>query len=51
MNSESREKIKRISHLQQPWLEKRVGYKEDEPGNETIDEKSVERFYIENGLV
>lgn len=42
--------LERISHSQQPWLEKRVGYKEDEPGNELIEEKSVERFYIENGL-
>ena len=42
--------LERISHSQQPWLEKRVGYKEDEAGNEIIDEKSVERFYVENGL-
>lgn len=42
--------LERISHSQQPWLEKRIGYKENEPGNEMIDEKSVERFYIGNGL-
>ncbi|MBQ9768036.1 MAG: DUF4065 domain-containing protein [Lachnospiraceae bacterium] len=42
--------LERISHSQQPWLEKRVRYKEDEPGNELIEEKSVERFYIESGL-
>ncbi len=39
-----------ISHSQQPWLEKRVGYRADQAGNEVIDEESVRRFYVENEL-
>lgn len=39
-----------ISHSQKPWLEKRNGYKADEPSNETIDEKSLENFFINNQL-
>lgn len=42
--------LEKISHLQEPWIEKRIGYRENEPGNEVIDEQSVERFYKENGL-
>lgn len=27
-----------ISHSQDPWIEKRIGYRDDEPGNEVIDQ-------------
>lgn len=42
--------LEMVSHTQEPWLEKRVGYKANEQGKEVIDEKSVERFYKQNGL-
>ncbi len=42
--------LEKISHSQEPWREKRVGYKDNEAGREAIDEESVERFYIENDL-
>lgn len=42
--------LERISHTQSPWLEKRVGYKADEAGNEFISEDSIKNYYIENGL-
>ncbi|MGN1085304.1 MAG: type II toxin-antitoxin system antitoxin SocA domain-containing protein [Lachnospiraceae bacterium] len=42
--------LEMISHSQEPWMEKRIGYQENEPGNEVIEERSVEQFYKENGL-
>jgi len=42
--------LEKISHIQEPWLEKRVGYEENEFGNEVIDEKSVKKYYIEHEL-
>lgn len=42
--------LEKISHMQTPWLEKRVGYDDKEPGNQIIDEKSIQKFYIENNL-
>ena len=42
--------LEMISHLQLPWLEKRVGYKPDESGTELIDEESVKQYYIHNKL-
>ncbi len=42
--------LEKISHLQKPWWEKRIGYKKDEVGNEVIDEASIREYYIENGL-
>ena len=39
-----------ISHSQEPWLEKRVGYRDDEPGNEVIDETSLKNFFVDNQL-
>lgn len=42
--------LEMISHLQLPWLEKRVGYKSDESGTELIDEEAVKQYYIHNKL-
>ena len=42
--------LEKISHSQEPWKEKRIGYKEDEVGREVIDENSIRSFYIENML-
>ena len=42
--------LERISHSQEPWLEKRIGYKEDEAGREVIEEDSIKRFYINHKL-
>ncbi len=42
--------LEMISHSQSSWLEKRVGYREDEAGNEIIDENSVRIFYETNEL-
>lgn len=39
-----------ISHKQTPWLEKRTKYSKNEAGHESIDEKSIKRYYIENEL-
>lgn len=39
-----------ISHSQDPWIEKRVGYKEDEPSNEVIDEAALKNFFVNNQL-
>ena len=39
-----------ISHSQQPWIEKRVGYRADQAGNEVIDEDAIRKFYVENEL-
>lgn len=42
--------LEMISHMQTPWIEKRVGYKADEAGNEIISEESIKLYYIENEL-
>ena len=42
--------LEKISHSQEPWKEKRIGYKEDEAGREVIDEDSIKEFYTERGL-
>lgn len=42
--------LEMISHSQTPWQEKRMGYRSDEKSQEVIDEKQMEKFYIENGL-
>lgn len=42
--------LEMISHAQKPWKEKRIGYKDNEAGQEVIDEKSIEEFYIEKDL-
>ena len=39
-----------ISHSQDPWIEKRIGYRDDEPGNEVIDENSLKNYFIKNRL-
>jgi len=38
--------LEMISHSQKPWKDKRVRYKENEAGQEVIDEKSIEEFYV-----
>lgn len=42
--------LENISHSQQPWEEKRIGYKDDEAGQEVIDQNSIKSFYINNNL-
>lgn len=42
--------LEKISHSQRPWREKRVGYKENEAGQEVIDEKSIKAYYVEKDL-
>ena len=42
--------LENISHTQDPWKEKRVGYKDDEAGNELIDEQSIKNYYMKFGL-
>ena len=42
--------LEKISHSQEPWKEKRVGYKEDEAGRKVIDENAIKVFYTENML-
>ncbi len=42
--------LEMISHSQIPWKEKREGYANDEKCQEVIDEKSIEKFYVENDL-
>lgn len=42
--------LEKISHSQTPWMEKRVGYGDDEPGNETVDESSLKKFFVEHQL-
>lgn len=39
-----------ISHLQTPWIEKRVGYGDDAPCSEAVDQKSIKKYFIENRL-
>ena len=42
--------LEMISHSQTPWLEKRVGYRADEAGNEIIDELSMKKFFVDKQL-
>ena len=42
--------LENISHSQEPWREKRIGYKDDEAGQEVIDQESIKAFYIKNNL-
>ena len=42
--------LERISHSQTPWLEKRVGYRDDEAGDEIIDELSMKKFFVDKQL-
>ena len=42
--------LEMISHSQTPWIEKRIGYKDDEASNEIIDEVSMKQFFIEKQL-
>ena len=42
--------LEKISHSQELWKEKRIGYKDDEAGREVIDEDSIRLFYTENML-
>jgi uncharacterized phage-associated protein len=42
--------LERISHSQEPWKEKRIGYKEDEAGREVIEEASIKMFYTNHEL-
>ncbi len=42
--------LEKISHLQKPWQEKRIGYKDDEVGREAIEESSIKLFYAERKL-
>ena len=42
--------LEMISHAQLPWIEKRIGYKTDEPGQEIIDEDAVKKYYIAHEL-
>lgn len=42
--------LERISHSQEPWKEKRIGYKEDESGREVIEETSIKMFYTNHEL-
>lgn len=42
--------LEMISHTQTPWIEKRIGCKDNEAGNAVIDEISIKDFYINNEL-
>lgn len=42
--------LEMISHMQTPWLEKRINYKENEAGREVISEDSVRKYYVANEL-
>lgn len=42
--------LEKISHSQDPWKEKRIGYKDNEAGREVIDEDSIRIFYRKNNL-
>lgn len=42
--------LENISHSQEPWREKRIEYKDDEAGQEVIDQESIKAFYIKNNL-
>lgn len=38
--------LEKITHDQNPWKEKRIGYREDEAGNESIEEKAIKAYFI-----
>lgn len=42
--------LEAISHMQDPWLEKRIGYKDNETGKKVIDENSIRNYYTKNNL-
>ncbi|WP_022766627.1 type II toxin-antitoxin system antitoxin SocA domain-containing protein [Butyrivibrio sp. XPD2006] len=42
--------LEMISHRQEPWIEQRVGCKDTDPCNKSIDEESVKEYYIKNRL-
>lgn len=42
--------LEMISHKQKPWLEQRVGLKDNDSCDKSIDEESVKQYYIENNL-
>lgn len=42
--------LEMISHSQTPWKEKREGYANDEKCQAVIEEKSIEKIYVENDL-
>ncbi len=42
--------LERISHSQTPWLEKRIGCKENEPGYEAMSEESIKEYYTSHNL-
>ena len=42
--------LEKISHSQQPWVEKRIGYGENEACQEVIDEESIKAFYVGHQL-
>lgn len=42
--------LEMISHSQEPWIQKRIGYRDSEASAETIDEEAVRNFYIRNEL-
>lgn len=42
--------LEKISCSQSPWKEKRIGYEMNEPGNESIDENSIKKFFEEHEL-
>jgi len=42
--------LEMISHSQNPWQEKRVGYKESEVSQNVIDEQLIRKFYVEKEL-
>ncbi len=39
-----------ISHRQDPWLEKRVGYGVNDASNEPINEDSLKQYFVDNKL-
>lgn len=39
-----------INHSQEPWIEKRIGYKNNEPSNEVIDEMSLKKIFVDYQL-
>ncbi len=42
--------LEEISHIQTTWINKRVGYKENEPCQEQIDIEELKKYYIENEI-
>lgn len=42
--------LEKISHSQDFWIEKRIGYKENQVGKEVIDEAAIKLFYTRHQL-